>query len=85
MKHDLTCSRCGNFETLPLNGGNDWDEISCTECGEFITTLDREMGFESRSYQLHTLSQSLDLLVEMSKFEPAATPSLRSHAIGAAA
>ncbi|WP_110668145.1 hypothetical protein [Salinicola halophilus] len=69
MKHEMTCPRCGNLEAISQDECNDWDEINCAECGEFITTCDLQLSLASRHYQMHTLSRSLDLLIAMSNDE----------------
>ena len=75
MKHDISCPRCGCSEALSSDGDQDWDEINCSACDEFIGTRDYLSGFHSRHYRLHALSLSLDMMIEMTHedgFLPAA-------------
>lgn len=67
MKHEISCPRCGHDEAASNDTAQDWDEINCLECGEFIGTRDRQFAFASRNHRMHTLSQSLELLIEMAR------------------
>ncbi len=67
MKHEICCPRCGHHEAASNDAARDWDEINCLECGEFIGTCDYQFAFASRNHRMHTLSQSLELLIEMSR------------------
>ena len=65
MKHDISCPRCGCSEALSSDGDQDWDEITCLACDEFIGTRDYLSGFHSRHYRLHALSLSLGMMIQM--------------------
>ncbi|WP_110600843.1 hypothetical protein [Salinicola lusitanus] len=67
MKHEISCPRCGHHEAASNDTARDWDEIKCLECGEFLGTCDHQFAFASRNHRMHTLSQSLELLIELSR------------------
>ncbi|GHB30326.1 hypothetical protein [Salinicola rhizosphaerae] len=67
MKLEISCPRCGHEDALPSGAGNDWDEISCSACGEFIATRDYAFPLASRRYQHYLLSLSIDTLTQMSR------------------
>ncbi|GHB34510.1 hypothetical protein GCM10009038_37010 [Salinicola rhizosphaerae] len=77
MRHTIACYRCGHTEAHSTDAGNDWDEINRTLCGEFIATRDHDFALGSRNYQLHALSLSIEIILEMSRKRPTASTSVR--------
>ena len=67
MKHSIACTRCGNPEAVSADTHHDWDEINCTECGEFISTCDHQVELVSPGYALHALNLSRGLILQMAR------------------
>ncbi|WP_353979437.1 hypothetical protein [Salinicola endophyticus] len=70
MKHDIACHRCGHTQGHSNDAAQDWDEIICVGCGEFIATRDHNATFGSRNHRLHTLSLSVETLLRMAREQP---------------
>ncbi|OHV11860.1 hypothetical protein [Kushneria phosphatilytica] len=41
---DMTCHRCGSNNIHVVEDAMDWDEVTCRECGEFLTTYGAAMA-----------------------------------------
>ncbi|WP_139313656.1 hypothetical protein [Salinicola sp. MH3R3-1] len=67
MNHEISCPRCGHHEAASDDTAQDWDEINCLACGEFIGTRDHQSGFASPNHRMYTLSKSLELLITMAR------------------
>lgn len=67
MRHHISCTRCGNTHAVSADSPRDWDEITCTECGEFIDTYGHQTDLASPSYTLHALNLSRGLILQMAR------------------
>ena len=56
MKDAISCTRCGNAQSVPLEIHEEWDEISCTECGEFLDTVGHWADSQSPNYSVQILN-----------------------------
>ncbi|WP_251976689.1 hypothetical protein [Salinicola avicenniae] len=77
MKPEIICHRCGHTEAPAATDANDWDEINCMACGEFLTTHDYQCAIASRDYQLHALSLSIEHIIAMSRSKAGGGPAGR--------
>ncbi|RKR06798.1 hypothetical protein C7446_0796 [Kushneria sinocarnis] len=67
MVYQVSCHRCGNNQQAPLDVHDDWEEISCTECGEFLDTVGNWKDAHSPSYALQMLNMSRTLTLQMAR------------------
>lgn len=65
MKDTISCTRCGHMQAAPLELHNEWDEIVCIECGEFLDTVGHWADAKGPSYLVKTLNQSRILSLGM--------------------
>ncbi|MFC0267023.1 hypothetical protein [Kushneria aurantia] len=67
MTHQVDCTRCGNTQDAPLDVHNDWDEINCTECGEFLNTVGHWRDGQGASYAIRALNMSRMLSLQLAR------------------
>lgn len=67
MKDAISCTRCGNAQSVPLEIHEEWDEISCTECGEFLDTVGHWADSQAPNYSVQILNQCRSLTLKMAR------------------
>ncbi|WP_110686597.1 hypothetical protein [Salinicola aestuarinus] len=67
MNYRIACSRCGCTDAIAPDAARDWDEISCKECGDFITTCGQYRDRQGPSYSLQALNMSRGLILKMAR------------------
>lgn len=67
MSHQVACTRCGHTQDAPLDVHNEWDEISCHECGEFLDTVGHWKDRHAPTYALQALNMSRMLSLRMAR------------------
>ncbi|MGM8932444.1 hypothetical protein [Salinicola halophyticus] len=67
MKDSISCTRCGNAQSISTEAHLEWDEISCTECGEFLDTIGHWADSHSPSYSIQILNQCRGLTLKMAR------------------
>ncbi|WP_299257776.1 hypothetical protein [uncultured Kushneria sp.] len=67
MTHYISCTRCGHDQQAPMDTCNEWDEITCSECGEFLDTVGHWNDLHSPSFAMQTLNKSRTLTLMMAR------------------
>ncbi|WP_251977572.1 hypothetical protein [Salinicola avicenniae] len=67
MKDAISCTRCGHTQTTSTELHQAWDEITCTECGDFLDTVGHRIEANSPHYLVQMLNLSRQLTQQMSR------------------
>jgi len=67
MRQHISCTRCGSTQVISTEAHDAWDEISCTECGEFIDTYGHWEDSRSPNYLIQLLDRSRTLTLQMAR------------------
>ncbi|WP_110666311.1 hypothetical protein [Salinicola halophilus] len=67
MNYQISCTRCGCTSAIAPDTALDWDEISCTDCGDFITTCGQYRDRQAPNYALQALNMSRGLILQMAR------------------
>jgi len=67
MKDSIACTRCGNTQVVSLEAHSEWDEISCTECGEFLDTIGHWADSHAPNYSVQILNQCRSLTLKLAR------------------
>ncbi|GHB33127.1 hypothetical protein [Salinicola rhizosphaerae] len=67
MPHTISCTRCGHAQIAPIDSADDWDEINCSECGDFLDTVGHCRERLLPAYHLQTLNQSRALILQLAR------------------
>jgi len=67
MKDTISCTRCGNVQSVSLEIHAEWDEINCTECEEFLDTVGHWIDSHSPNYSVQILNRCRGLALQMAR------------------
>ncbi|WP_144076836.1 hypothetical protein [Salinicola socius] len=67
MKDTISCTRCGNAQSVSVEALEDWDEISCSECGDFLDTVGHWTDSHAPNYSMQILNQCRSLTLKMAR------------------
>jgi len=65
MHHRISCPRCGSEKAMSPNTSCEWDEIHCSDCGEFLETRQAFDERHTHSFLIETCLKSRAMAREM--------------------
>lgn len=67
MTNTISCTRCGNAQSVFTEAHAEWDEISCVECGDFLDTVGHWADAHAPNYSVQILNQCRSLTLQMAR------------------